>query len=149
MSVIPLIFAQVSLSLLGGLVGLISRLQAVSPGDPDLLRVVDIALKSLKVLEKNIWIQDNSDILEADLRSDGTSRENLVLWGQVITRLWQVVMGFVTKPTSWNVLTLRLVIWRCIAGERVVPEGEWARREVVGNMRSTATEGNDVDNSLP
>lgn len=131
----PLILAQVSPSLLNDIVGLISRLQVVFPGDPDLLKVVDIALKSLKVLENVLWIQDGSGVLGANLCCENSSGGNpLVLWGGIVVRLWQVVMGFDAKPAAWDGLTLRLVIWRCVAGERVAPEGEWARREVVGNM---------------
>lgn len=120
--------------------GLIARLQVIYPGDPDLLRVVDIAFKSLKASESTAWIQDDSEVLGGDLRSGNLSEGNpLILWGKAIVRLWQVVMGFDTKPASWDGLTLRLMIWRCIAGDRVVPEGEWSRREVVGNMRSMVT----------
>lgn len=138
---------QVSLSLLSDSAGLISRLQAVSPGDPDLLRVVDITLKSLSVLESSLWIKDDPDVLGTDLRSEGSlGRNSLVLWGRVVVRLWQVVMGFSSRPASWDGLTLRLVVWRCIVGEVVAPEGEWARREVVGNLRSTTAD--PVDCSL-
>lgn len=136
-----------ALSLFSDLVGLISTLQVISPGDPDLLRVVDIAFKFLKELEGDIWIQDHSEVLGAKLRSENSLEGNpIVTWGKAVTGLWQVVMGFGTKSTSWDGLTLRLMIWRCIAGERITPEGEWVRREVVGNMRSTLTD--PVDCSL-
>lgn len=126
---------------------LISRLQVVSPGDPDLLRVVNIALKSLKVLENDLWIPDDSEVFGADLPFENSPEENpLILWGKVVVRLWQVVMGYGTKPTTWDGLTLRLVIWRSIAGERATPEGEWARREAVNNIGSTVT--GPVDRSL-
>jgi len=132
-----LILSQVSPSVLDNLVGIISRLQVVSPGDPDLLRVVDLALKSLNVLENNIRIQGDSEDQKLNLRSENSPGENhLALWGKVVVTLWRVVMGFSTKPTSWDGLTLRLVIWRSIAGERGAPEGEWARREAIRNLRS-------------
>lgn len=136
---------QVSPSVLGDSVSLISRLQAISPGDPDLLRVVDIALKSVNVLESGLRIQDGTCMdlkdLGPGLRSEYPSGDtSLVLWGKVIVTLWRVVMGFDSKPLSWDKLTLRLLIWRCIAGEGDVAEGEWARREVARNMRSTNDE---------
>lgn len=124
---------------------LISRLQAVSPGDPDLPRVVDLALKSINVLESGLRIQDGTQVdsedLGPDLRSEHSSGDaSLVLWGKVIVTLWRVVMGFNIKPSCWDRLTLRLLIWRCIAGERGAGEGEWARQEVVRNLRSTNDE---------
>jgi len=132
----------VSPSVLGDSVSLISRLQALSPGDSDLLRAVDLALKSAKVLESDLRIQDGTHIdLGPGLRSGHTPGDaSLVLWGKVIVTLWRVVMGFGTKPLSWEELTFRLLIWRCIAGERDVAEGEWARKEVVRNIRSTNDE---------
>ena len=129
--------AQVSPPLLSDSVGLIYRLQVVSPEDPDLLRVIDIALKCLKVLESDLRIQSDPGVLGAHLRPENSSGDDpLLLWGKVIVRLWQVVMGFGTKPASWDGLTLRLMVWRCVAGERLAPEGEWTRREVVDNMRT-------------
>lgn len=124
---------------------LISRLQAVSPGDPDLLRVVDLVLKSVNVLESDLRIQDRTQVdseeLRRDLRSEHSSGDtSLVLWGKVIVTLWRVVMGFDVRPPSWDGLTLRLLIWRCIAGEGDAPEGEWARQEAVRNLRSTNDE---------
>jgi len=120
-------------------VDLISRLQVVSPGDPDLLRGVDLALESVKVLEGGLRIQDGIHIdaedLGQDLRSGHPSgNASLVLWGKVIVTLWRVVMGFDAKPSSWDGLALRLLVWRCIAGEGGAAEGEWVRRETVRNL---------------
>ena len=121
--------------------GLISMLQAISPGDPDLLRVIDLALKSLDTLESNIRVQCDSEDMAQILRSKDRSEGNaLVLWGKVIVTLWRVVMGFDTKPTSWDGLTLRLVIWRCITGDKGTLEGEWARQEAIRNLRSADDE---------
>lgn len=133
--------AQVSPSVLSNSVGLICRLQAVSPGDPDLLRVVGLALRSVNVLERSLRIQHgnhtDSENMEPDLRLEHSSESaSLVLWGKVIVALWRVVMGFDTKPSSWDGLTLRLLVWRCIAGETGAAEGEWARQEVVCSLRS-------------
>lgn len=134
--------AQVSPPVLGDSVGLIYRLQVVSPGDPALLRVVDLALKSANVLESSLQIQDetrgDSEDLGPDLRFGHPPKgASLALWGKVIVTLWRVVMGFNTKPLSWDGLTLRLLVWRCIVGERGAAEGEWVRREAVSNLRST------------
>lgn len=116
-------------------------LQAISPGDPDLLRVIDLALKSLDTLESNIRVQCDSEDMAQILRSKDRSEGNaLVLWGKVIVTLWRVVMGFDTKPTSWDGLTLRLVIWRCITGDKGTLEGEWARQEAIRNLRSADDE---------
>jgi hypothetical protein len=118
-----------------------SRLQAISPGDPDLPRVVDLALKSINVLEGSLRIQDRTQVDSEDLGSDLRSGQisgdtSLVLWGKVIVTLWRVAMGFDIKPSSWDGLTLRLLIWRCIAGDKGGTEEEWARQEVVRNLRS-------------
>lgn len=126
-------------------VSLISRLQVLSPGDPDLLRMVDLALKSASVLESGLRIQDEIPVDPEgpgpELRSKHPLRDpSLVLWGEIIVTLWRVVMGFDMKPTSWDGLTLRLLIWRCITGERGAAEGEWARREAIRNLRSTDDE---------
>jgi nucleolar pre-ribosomal-associated protein 1 len=131
----------VSPSVLDKSADLISRLQAVSPGDLSLLRVVDLALKCLSVLEQSLQIQGDSERSDPNSSSENTSRGDLLgLWGNVVVKLWRVVMGFGTKPTSWDKLTPRLVVWRCISGERGAPEGEWARQEVVRNLRSTHDE---------
>ena len=136
---------QVSPSVIDDCVSLISRLQAISPGDPDLPRVVDLALKSITVLESSLRIQDgtqgDSEDLGSGLRSKHSSGDtSLILWGKVIVTLWRVVMGFDIKPSSWDGLTLRLLVWRCIVGEKGATEGEWARQEVVRNLRSTDDE---------
>lgn len=106
-----------------------------------MLRVIDLALESISVLENGLRIQDGSHVelenLGPDLCPKHSAGASLVLWGNVIVTLWRVVMGFSTKPPSWDALTLRLLIWRCIAGERGGVEGEWARREAVRNLRST------------
>jgi len=126
---------------LGDSVGLVSKLQMVSPGDPDLLRAVNLAIKSLNVLENRLRVHDGvhvgSEDVRLDLRSKPTFRgASLVLWGKVVVTLWQVVMGYDTKSPSWDELTPRLLVWRCIVGEKVTPEGEWARRGVIRNLRS-------------
>lgn len=131
---------QVPPSVLGDSVSLISRLQAISPGDLDLLRAVDLALKSVHVLEIGLRIQDGAHVDSKDLETNLRSQPSLegasmVLWGKAIVTLWRVVMGFDTKPLSWDGLTLRVIVWRCIAGERDVAEGEWARREAIRNLR--------------
>jgi len=134
--------AQVSPSVLSDCVSLISRLQVVSPGDPDLLRVVDLALESTYALESDLGIQGATPVGSEDsgpaLRSKHSSEDaSLVLWGKVVVTLWRVVMGFDAKPASWDGLTIRLLIWRCIAGEKGTAEGEWARRGAVRNLGST------------
>ena len=121
---------------------LIHRLQVLTPGDPDLLPVVDLAVRSVSLLERSLRIGDGTrtgtEDLGPDLRFKHPSGDDpLALWGKVIVTLWRVVMGFDTKPSSWDGLTLRLLVWRCIAGEGGAKEGEWARREVVCSLRST------------
>ena len=126
--------AQDSPSVLRDSVNVISRLQAISGGDPDLPRVVDLALKSVIALEKELRIRFD---LEPGLRSKHTAGgASLILWGKVIVTLWRVVMGFDIKSLAWDELTLRLLVWRCIAGERNAAEGEWCRQEVLRNLRS-------------
>jgi len=123
-------------------VDLLHRLQVLAPGDPDLLRVVGLALRSVNMLENSLQIRDGirtgSEDLVPDLRFKHPSGDDpLALWGKMIVTLWRVVMGFNTKPSCWDGLTLRLLVWRCIVGERGTTEGEWARREAVCSLRST------------
>ena len=123
-------------------VDLIHRLQVLAPGDPDLLRVVDLALRSVNTLENSIQIRDGICTGPEDQVSDlrfkhPSGDDSLALWGKIIVTLWRVVMGFDTKPSSWDGLTLRMLVWRCIVGERGATEGEWVRREVVCSLRST------------
>ena len=137
-----LTFAQVSPSVLSDSVDLIHRLQVLAPGDPDLLRVVDLALRSVKTLENSLQIRDGIRTGPEDLGPDLRFRhpsgdDSLALWGKMVVTLWRVVMGFDTKPSSWDGLALRLLVWRCIIGERGATEGEWTRREVVCSLRST------------
>ena len=130
---------QDSPSVLRDSVNVISRLQAISGGDPDLPRLVDLALKSVIALEKGLRIHLD---LESELRSEhATGDASLVLWGKVITTLWRVEMGFDIKPLAWDGLTVRLLVWRCIAGEKNAAEGEWCRQEVLRNLRSA----DDID----
>jgi len=134
--------SQVSPSVLSDSAGLILRLQVLAPGDPDLLRAIDLALRSVIVLESNLRIRDGTCTglgdRGPDLRFKHLSGDDsLALWGKIIATLWRVIMGFNVKPSSWDGLTLRLLVWRSIAGERGTTEGEWARREVVCSLRST------------
>lgn len=134
---------QDSLLVLGETVGVIGRLQAISPGDSDLLRVIDLAVKSVKVLESGLVIGDGIGVgLGPALRSERSLGDtSLVLWGGVIMTLWRVVMGFDAKSPAWDGLALRLLVWRCVAGEKEGAEGEWARREALRNLRSVMDDG--------
>lgn len=137
-----LTLAQVSPSVLSDSADLLHRLQVLAPGDPDLLRVVDLALRSVNTLENSLQIRDGTRTGPEDLVPDfrfehPSGDESLALWGKIIVKLWRVVMGFNMKPSFWDRLTLRLLVWRCIVGERGATEGEWARRESVCSLRST------------
>lgn len=126
--------AQDSPSVLRVSVNVISRLETISTGDPDLQRVVDLALKSVNALESGLRVHLDSEL---ELRSKHALGDaSLVLWGEVVVTLWRVVMGFDIKPLAWDELTLRLLVWRCIAGEKNAAEGEWCRQEVLRNLRS-------------
>lgn len=123
-------------------VDLLHRLQVLTPGDPDLLRAVDLALRSVNTLENSFQIRDRTRTGPEDLGPDflfkhPSEDDSLALWGKIVVTLWRVVTGFNTKPSSWDGLTLRLLVWRCVVGERGATEGEWARREAVCSLRST------------
>ncbi|EGO30148.1 hypothetical protein SERLADRAFT_444262 [Serpula lacrymans var. lacrymans S7.9] len=59
----------------------------------------------------------------------------LDIWGKAVETLWQASMSLDEKTSAWDALTSRLLIWRSMVGEEISPVGEWARREVVCNLR--------------
>ncbi|KAI9059024.1 hypothetical protein FKP32DRAFT_1761266 [Trametes sanguinea] len=60
------------------------------------------------------------------------------LWGECVESLWRVSMALPHKTAEWDALSSRLLIWRSIAGTRRTEAGEWARREVLENLREDA-----------
>ncbi|PFH47812.1 hypothetical protein AMATHDRAFT_6373 [Amanita thiersii Skay4041] len=58
----------------------------------------------------------------------------LHVWGCSIELLWQAAMNLASKPTSWDGLTIRLLLWRSIVGAEQSTIGEWARTCVLENI---------------
>lgn len=58
----------------------------------------------------------------------------LQMWGSAVEALWRVTMTLDNKPSAWDALTARLLIWRAIVGTEGSTLGEWARKQVVHNM---------------
>ncbi|KAI0352520.1 hypothetical protein OH77DRAFT_1523331 [Trametes cingulata] len=60
------------------------------------------------------------------------------LWGECVESLWRASMTLPTKTQEWDALSSRLLIWRSIAGMSGSEAGEWARREVLENLKLNA-----------
>ncbi|KAH9887708.1 ribosome 60S biogenesis N-terminal-domain-containing protein [Cubamyces lactineus] len=58
------------------------------------------------------------------------------LWGECVESLWRVSMTLPAKTREWDALSSRLLLWRSIAGAERSAAGEWARREVLENLRT-------------
>ena len=66
--------------------------------------------------------------------------ERLGTWGATVEALWRVAMTLEGDGTHmWAMLTQRLVVWRALVGEEDSPVGEWARKQVVLALWSSAT----------
>ncbi|KAI0640548.1 ribosome 60S biogenesis N-terminal-domain-containing protein [Trametes meyenii] len=59
-------------------------------------------------------------------------------WGTCVEALWRVSMALPHKTAEWDALSSRLMLWRSIAGSSRTRVGEWARREVLENLRTRA-----------
>ncbi|PPR04905.1 hypothetical protein CVT24_007149 [Panaeolus cyanescens] len=59
----------------------------------------------------------------------------LVAWGTNLELLWQACMLTTQSKDTWDALTPRLLLWRSLIGEQNTAIGEWARKEVVGNVK--------------
>ncbi|KAI0666153.1 ribosome 60S biogenesis N-terminal-domain-containing protein [Trametes maxima] len=57
-------------------------------------------------------------------------------WGECVEALWRVAMASPHKTVEWDALSSLLLLWRSIAGSSRTPVGEWARREVLENLRA-------------
>ena len=64
------------------------------------------------------------------------NHDPLEVWGDGVEALWRVTMSLESKIPTWDALTCRLLLWRAIVGEDSSAVGEWARREVVRNLRT-------------
>ncbi|KAF9040788.1 ribosome 60S biogenesis N-terminal-domain-containing protein [Panaeolus papilionaceus] len=62
---------------------------------------------------------------------------NLVAWGTMLELLWQTCMMTTQTNATWDELTPRLLLWRTLIGEGNTSAGEWARKEVVGNVKQS------------
>ncbi|KAI0717490.1 hypothetical protein C8T65DRAFT_111220 [Cerioporus squamosus] len=66
---------------------------------------------------------------------DAPPAPSIQAWGERVEALWRVSMAWPERTQTWDAITSRLLMWRSIVGEEGSPLGEWARREVVGNLR--------------
>ncbi|KAH7927036.1 hypothetical protein BV22DRAFT_1103957 [Leucogyrophana mollusca] len=62
----------------------------------------------------------------------------LAAWGEMVEELWRASMTLYERHSQWDALTNRLLVWRGVAGAERSPVGEWVRREVLRNLRSSA-----------
>ncbi|KAJ6512246.1 ribosome 60S biogenesis N-terminal-domain-containing protein [Mycena vitilis] len=60
----------------------------------------------------------------------------LLAWGRSVEYLWQASMTLSERPSVWDALTSRLLVWRSVAGEEGSVVGEWARTATVQNIRT-------------
>ncbi|KAJ7095895.1 ribosome 60S biogenesis N-terminal-domain-containing protein [Mycena belliarum] len=60
-------------------------------------------------------------------------------WGKSVEYLWQASMTLSDKPSVWDALTLRLLIWRSAVGEEGTAAGEWARKLTLQSLRTPLT----------
>ncbi|KAF8208911.1 ribosome 60S biogenesis N-terminal-domain-containing protein [Mycena galopus ATCC 62051] len=60
-------------------------------------------------------------------------------WGKSVEYLWQASMTLSDRPSVWDTLTSRLLVWRSVVGEQGSAVGEWARILTVQNLRTGET----------
>ncbi|KAJ6559224.1 ribosome 60S biogenesis N-terminal-domain-containing protein [Mycena vulgaris] len=60
----------------------------------------------------------------------------LLTWGKSVEYLWQASMTLSDRPSVWDSLTSRLLIWRSVVGEEGTAVGEWARKVTLQNLRT-------------
>lgn len=130
----------------------ILRLSAIpGPSPHGLLELLDYSFKGVELLEAQLDIPRSRS---PGLRGLGNaplqcmaphSGEDLHVvsdydllqtWGKSVEYLWQVAMTLSVKPSVWDPLTSRLLVWRSVAGEQGSAVGEWARMVTVQNLRT-------------
>jgi len=65
-----------------------------------------------------------------------SSHDPAQVWGNGVEALWQITMTLEYKTATWDALICRLLLWRAMVGEDETVVGEWARREVIRNLRT-------------
>ncbi|KZT00261.1 uncharacterized protein LAESUDRAFT_688308 [Laetiporus sulphureus 93-53] len=122
------------------------------PPTPSIDRLITRCVLRLRDLEKDLTI---SHLGALSRTRDNVSRSSTRLpphpahglfgqigsdpleeWGECLETLWRATMSQGRSCTAWNELTPRLLIWRALAGEEKSKVGEWARRQVIANLRS-------------
>ena len=130
-------------------VRVILRLSALPmSSSPQIERLINLSIKHLAALESTLEVPHSADgpyghapevWSPAPHRSYALWKvregDELVLWGQCVEALWSATMKIGEGSTTWDALTTRLLIWRAYAGQKSIV-GEWARREVIRNMRA-------------
>lgn len=117
------------------------------PSNPHLSLLVDRLLQSLKRFEKDmtLTIPDRLHAAQSQMLPlhgavglfETVSDHNPVkVWGEGVEALWQITMTLEKKSPAWDALTCRVLLWRAMVGEDGTAVGEWARTEVVRNLRT-------------
>jgi nucleolar pre-ribosomal-associated protein 1 len=119
------------------------------PSAPHLSLLVDRLLQTLKHLEKETTppvpyrkkhhaAESQMPPLHGALRLFETPSgcNPVEVWGEGVEALWQITMTIERKSPAWDALTCRLLLWRAMVGEDGSTVGEWARKEVVRNLRT-------------
>lgn len=140
-------------------VPVIFRLSSLpGPSLTDLPYLLHLAVACLEKLEGSVQVQGFAQsILESDqnviahpphrslnihqwlpnIQHSASSSQSLIF--SVLEMLWKTSMTLDRKCEAWEKLTPRILLWRSIvfsAGERKGDVTEWARKEVVLNLKS-------------
>jgi nucleolar pre-ribosomal-associated protein 1 len=118
------------------------------PPIPHLSLLVEQLLGSLKRFEKEMRLPlsyHNGHAAQSQtLRLHGalglleapSSHDPVQIWGEGVEALWRITTTFERKISAWDALTCRLLLWRSVVGEDGSVVGEWARKEVIRNLRT-------------
>jgi nucleolar pre-ribosomal-associated protein 1 len=118
------------------------------PPIPHLSLLVEQLLGSLKRFEKEMRLPlsyHNGHAAQSQtLRLHGalglleapSSHDPVQIWGEGVEALWRITTTFERKLSAWDALTCRLLLWRSVVGEDGSVVGEWARKEVIRNLRT-------------
>ncbi|KAJ7675860.1 ribosome 60S biogenesis N-terminal-domain-containing protein [Mycena polygramma] len=127
----------------------ILRLSALPGPSPHALsELLDYSLNGVELLETHLDISHsqttglrNAQLLGVPPHSGEELQvvgdyDPLLAWGRSVEYLWQASMTLSERPSVWDALTSRLLVWRSVAGEEGSVVGEWARTATVQNIRT-------------
>ncbi|CDO76370.1 hypothetical protein BN946_scf185011.g34 [Trametes cinnabarina] len=100
---------------------------------------VEVSIPATGYLPSIVQVDESKESAAGLHRSqhlfDPAPQASIELWGECVESLWRVSMALPHKTAEWDALSSRLLIWRSIANMRRTEVGEWARREVLANLR--------------